>query len=88
MAQSITIWGATYSNTPAVLLPKTGGGSARFDDVSVTTAEAGDVVSGKKFISSNGTETNGSLVIQHYYTGSSAPSSSLGANGDIYLQIS
>ena len=24
----------------------------------------------------------------HYYTGSSAPSGSLGSNGDIYLQIS
>ena len=87
MAQSITIWGATYANTPAVLLPKTGGGSARFDDVSGTTASAGDVVTGKKFISSNGTETNGSLVIQHYYTGSGAPSTALGVDGDIYLEV-
>jgi hypothetical protein len=30
----------------------------------------------------------GTVVIQHYYTGSSAPSSSLGVNGDIYLQTS
>ena len=30
----------------------------------------------------------GSVVIQHYYTGSSAPSSSTGVNGDIYLQTS
>ena len=29
---------------------------------------------------------NGSVVIQNFYTGSSAPSSSLGSNGDIYLQ--
>ena len=29
---------------------------------------------------------NGSLVTQAFYTGSSAPSSSLGSNGDIYLQ--
>jgi hypothetical protein len=28
----------------------------------------------------------GTLVIQKYYTGSSAPSASLGANGDIYIQ--
>ena len=27
-----------------------------------------------------------SIQIVHYYTGSSAPASSLGANGDIYLQ--
>ena len=31
---------------------------------------------------------SGSVVIQHYYTGSSAPSSSLGENGDIYLKTS
>lgn len=31
---------------------------------------------------------SGSVVIQHYYTGSAAPSSSLGVNGDIYLQTS
>ena len=30
----------------------------------------------------------GSVVVQHYYTGSSAPSSSLGANGDLYFQTS
>lgn len=29
----------------------------------------------------------GSLVVQHYYTGTSVPSSSLGSNGDIYLQV-
>ena len=28
----------------------------------------------------------GSVVIQHYYTGSAAPTSGLGANGDIYLE--
>lgn len=32
------------------------------------------------------TSVTGSLVVQDYYTGSSAPSSSLGNNGDIYLQ--
>lgn len=28
----------------------------------------------------------GNIVVQNYYTGSSEPSSSLGQNGDIYLQ--
>ena len=37
---------------------------------------------------SNGTKYTGSLVIQHYYTGSSAPSSATGVNGDIYLKTS
>jgi len=34
----------------------------------------------------NGAKVTGNLIIQHYYTGSSEPSSSLGANGDIYLK--
>ena len=86
MAQNITLMGASYSAVPAVLLPKTGGGQARFDDASVTTAAAGDVVSGKQFLAASGTITSGSLVVQNYYTGSSAPSSSLGSDGDLYLQ--
>ena len=44
-----------------------------------------DVISGKIFYNASGRQT-GTLVIQHYYTGSTAPASSLGANGDIYLQ--
>lgn len=59
MAQNITLLGASYSNVPAVTLPKTGGGTARFDDVSVTTATASDVASGKIFLASNGTITTG-----------------------------
>lgn len=59
MAQNITIMGASYTGVPAVTLPKTGGGTARFDDASVTTAEAGDVASGKIFLASDGTITTG-----------------------------
>lgn len=59
MAQNITLLGATYSDVPAVDLPKTGGGTARFiDETEVSTIR----------------------------TGSSAPSSSLGVDGDIYIQ--
>lgn len=32
MAQNITIMGASYSDVPAVTLPKTGGGTAKFVD--------------------------------------------------------
>lgn len=32
MAQNITLLGASYSDVPAVKLPKTGGGEARFID--------------------------------------------------------
>lgn len=88
MAQNITLLGASYTDVPAVLLPKTGGGTARFTDVTDTTATASDVISGKTFINSAGATTSGNLLIQHYYTGSTIPSASLGVNGDIYLQTS
>ena len=88
MAQNITLMGASYSAVPGVTLPKTGGGTALFVDNSDVTAAAGDIVSGKAARSAAGALVNGSLVIQHYYTGTGAPSSSLGANGDIYLRTS
>lgn len=59
MAKNITLLGASYSNVPAVQLPQTGGGTARFDDASVTTATASDVASGKIFLASDGTITTG-----------------------------
>jgi len=59
MAQNITLLGASYTAVPAVTLPKTGGGTARFDDASVTTATAADVASGKVFIAADGTITTG-----------------------------
>lgn len=61
---------------------------AAYQDVTGVTAAAGDVVSGKDIVDSSGAVVHGSLVIQHYYTGSSAPSASLGVDGDIYLQTS
>ena len=59
MAQSISLMGATYNDVPAVTLPKSGGGSARFDDCTVVTATASDVASGKVFVAADGTVTNG-----------------------------
>lgn len=59
MAQNITLLGASYSAVPAVVLPKTGGGTARFDDASITTATASDVASGKIFLANDGTITTG-----------------------------
>lgn len=59
MAQNITLLGASYTAVPAVTLPKTGGGTARFDDASITTATASDVASGKVFLASDGTITTG-----------------------------
>lgn len=59
MAQNITLMGASYSAVPAVTLPKTGGGTASFTDVSDTTAAASDVASGTYFYTAAGVRTQG-----------------------------
>ena len=59
MAQNITLLGASYSDVPAVTLPKTGGGTASFTDVTDTTAAASDVASGKYFYTAAGVRTQG-----------------------------
>ena len=59
MAQNISLLGATYSAVPAVDLPKQGGGTARFTDVTDTTAAASDVASGKYFYTAAGVRTAG-----------------------------
>ena len=59
MAQNITPLGANYSAVPSVLLPKTGGGTASFTDVTDTTAAAADVASGKYFYTVSGVRTQG-----------------------------
>lgn len=59
MSQNITFLGNNYSNVPAVNLPKTGGGTAKFTDVSPTTAVEEDVTSGKIFFKADGTQGTG-----------------------------
>lgn len=58
---NITLWGASYSDVPAVVLPKTGGGTVTFYE--------------------NGGGGGGQAI----YCGSSAPASSLGSDGDLFI---
>lgn len=59
MSQNISLLNAVYSNVPAVQLPKQGGGTATFTDVTDTTATAADVAQGKYFYTASGTRTQG-----------------------------
>ena len=76
MAQNISLLGASYPDVPAVNLPKTGGGTAKFTDVTDTTASASDVASGKYFYTASGVKTQGSIG-----TGSATPPSSISDTG-------
>lgn len=55
-------------------------------DLSSDTVATDKLLSGYTAHDKNGVSITGNVVLQNYYTGSSAPSSSLGINGDIYLQ--
>ena len=59
MAQNITLLGANYTAVPGVQLPKTGGGTALFTDVTPTTAAAADVAQGKIFFDASGSQQTG-----------------------------
>lgn len=60
MAQNVTIMGASYSDVPAVTLPKTGGGTASFTDVTPTTVTSdSDVANGKIYFRADGSQHTG-----------------------------
>ena len=50
-------------------------------------ATAENVAAGNTFTSSAGLNVTGTMVVQKYYTGSTAPSNTLGNDGDLYLKV-
>lgn len=56
-------------------------------DLTSDTITADNLASGITAHNAAGAPITGTLVTQNFYTGSTAPSVSLGNNGDIYLQI-
>lgn len=62
MAQNVVINGVTYQAVPEVDIPKSGGGTASFTDVTDTTATASNVASGTYFYTAAGVKTEGTIV--------------------------
>ena len=58
---SVVINSVTYANCPEVDIPKSGGGTAKFYDVTEADVSAANVLSGKVFIGPSGQDT-GSMV--------------------------
>lgn len=60
-SQNVTVAGASYTAVPAVLLPKTGGGTARFTDTSDATVDAANMIDGYTAYGADGTLITGAL---------------------------
>lgn len=59
---------------------------SKYADISGVTVTTGTMLNGTTAVNSSGQTITGTVVIQHYYTGSGTPASSLGSDGDIYLE--
>ena len=57
-------------------------------DLTSDTVNSTNTLLGVTGHSSDGEPFIGEVKIQHYYTGSTTPSSSIGEDGDIYLEVS
>ena len=55
-------------------------------DLTADTVNANNTLVGASGHGADGEAFNGAVAFVTYYTGSGAPSASLGADGDIYLQ--
>lgn len=78
-----TIASGQYLTGTQTIKAVTVSGLAASNILSGITIKVGDANDDDRIAS-----VTGNVVIQHYYTGSSTPSSSTGENGDIYLQTS
>lgn len=78
-----TVFGSQYLTGAQTIKGVVVSGLSADKVLSGTTVKVGDSADDDRI-----TSVSGSVVIQHYYTGSSAPASSLGVNGDIYLKTS
>lgn len=61
-------------------------GNTTLIDISNDTVTANTLLSGATAHDNGGNQIAGAVSFVTYYTGSSAPSASLGQDGDIYLQ--
>ena len=61
MAKNVVIRDVTYNAVPSVDIPQSGGGTAKFYDVSGANAGTADVRNGKKFYGASG-EATGSMT--------------------------
>lgn len=96
--QQLTAKGATTYNTSTTDQTIASGqyltGTQTIKAVTVTNLSAGNIASGITIKVGDANDDDriasvtGTLAFQTYYTGSSAPSSSLGVDGDIYLKTS
>ena len=77
-----TIASGTYLTGTQTIKAVTVSGLSANTILSGTTVKIGDVNDDDRIAS-----VSGSVTFANYYTGSGAPSSSLGSNGDIYLQL-
>lgn len=55
-------------------------------DLTADTVTAANLVSGYTAHDKSGASITGTMSVQNYYSGSSAPTSSIGTDGDIYFQ--
>lgn len=64
MAQSVVINGVTYPNAPAVDIPKSGGGTATFWDISDASLNSNaQLMSGVTAYGPNGTKYTGNVTV-------------------------